>query len=68
MRKDEAMDLLKRHLGVEEEVILLDFKKTKGCHIKYNQLQAVYVQNKDAALKAEKEKKWKNKEAGGEID
>jgi hypothetical protein len=57
MRKDEAMDLLKRHLGVEEEVILLNFKKTKGCHIKYNQLQAVYVQNKDAALKAEKEKK-----------
>jgi hypothetical protein len=57
MRKDEAMDLLKRHLGVEEEVILLNFKKTKGCHIKYNQLQAIYVQNKDAALAAEKEKK-----------
>ncbi|KAK2408618.1 protein MAINTENANCE OF MERISTEMS [Trifolium repens] len=57
MRKDEAMDLLKRHLGVEEEIILLNFKTTKGCHIKYNQLQAIYVQNKDAALAAEKENK-----------
>jgi hypothetical protein len=57
MRKDEGMDLLKRHLGVEEEIILLNFKKTKGCHIKYNQLQAIYVQNKDAALAAEKENK-----------
>ncbi|KAK2421162.1 protein MAIN-LIKE [Trifolium repens] len=57
MRKDEAMDLLKRHLGVEEEIILLNFKTTKGCHIKYNQLQAIYVQNKDVALAAEKENK-----------
>ncbi|KAK2369950.1 hypothetical protein QL285_083045 [Trifolium repens] len=51
------MDLLKRHLGVEEDIIQHNFDKTRGCHIKYNQLQAVYVQNKDAALAAEKENK-----------
>ncbi|WJX94784.1 hypothetical protein P8452_76170 [Trifolium repens] len=51
------MNLLKRHLDVEENIIQLNFDKTKGCHIKYNQLQAVYVQNKDAALAAEKENK-----------
>jgi hypothetical protein len=57
MRKDEGMDLLKRHLGVEEDIIQHNFDKTRGRHIKYNQLQAVYVQNKDAALAAEKENK-----------
>ncbi|KAK2401798.1 protein MAIN-LIKE [Trifolium repens] len=57
MRKDEGMDLLKRQLDIEEDIILHNFDKTKGCHIKYNQLQAVYVQNKDAALAAEEEGK-----------
>jgi hypothetical protein len=56
MRKDEGMDLLKRHLGVEEDIIQHNFKKTNGCHIKYHELQAVYMQNKEAAVEAEKEK------------
>jgi hypothetical protein len=38
MRKDEGMDLLKMHLGLEEVIILLNFNKTNGCHIKYHQL------------------------------
>jgi hypothetical protein len=47
------MDLLMRHLGVQEEIIQRNFDATNGCHIKYHELQAVYMQNKDAAVAAE---------------
>jgi hypothetical protein len=53
MRKDEGMDLLKRHLGIEEDIIQRNFTDTNGCHIKYHELHVMYVQNKDAAVEAQ---------------
>ncbi|KAK2445718.1 protein MAIN-LIKE [Trifolium repens] len=44
MRKDKWMDLLKRHLGVEEDIIQLNFDKTKGLFRGPGAAALVYLQ------------------------
>jgi hypothetical protein len=43
MRKDEGMELLQRNLGLDEDIVWKNFNDTNGCHIKYHELQAVYM-------------------------